>query len=176
MSAKEDSGHQIFLSPKSHPPFFLPSLLFTRLSLSLYIIFHFDLSYKDFQFQILWRSIFIPPAINFSVSWFHPQLLWTEIQTLTNLEVRFHPSVFSLTKIVLKIVLQITLIWMILLILFFSYCAPFRRFSSRRGSSICRLYSLMADPQGLEGTQPVDLSKHPSGIVPTLQLVFFPSE
>lgn len=34
----------------------------------------------------------------------------------------------------------------------------------------------MADPQGLEGTQPVDLSKHPSGIVPTLQLVFFPSE
>lgn len=65
---------------------------------------------------------------------------------------------------------------MILLILFFSYCAPFRRFSSRRGSFICRLYSLMADPQGLEGTQPVDLSKHPSGIVPTLQLVFFPSE
>ncbi|KAL0460519.1 UNVERIFIED_CONTAM: TATA-box-binding protein [Sesamum latifolium] len=27
----------------------------------------------------------------------------------------------------------------------------------------------MADPQGLEGSQPVDLSKHPSGIVPTLQ-------
>jgi len=26
----------------------------------------------------------------------------------------------------------------------------------------------MAD-QGLEGSQPVDLSKHPSGIVPTLQ-------
>jgi hypothetical protein len=28
----------------------------------------------------------------------------------------------------------------------------------------------MAD-QGLEGSQPVDLSKHPSGIVPTLQWV-----
>lgn len=28
---------------------------------------------------------------------------------------------------------------------------------------------LMADTQRLEGTQPVDLSKHPSGIVPTLQ-------
>ncbi|KAL6506591.1 hypothetical protein OROGR_024772 [Orobanche gracilis] len=27
----------------------------------------------------------------------------------------------------------------------------------------------MADPQGLAGNQPVDLSKHPSGIVPTLQ-------
>ncbi|KAL8546725.1 hypothetical protein ACS0TY_006448 [Phlomoides rotata] len=27
----------------------------------------------------------------------------------------------------------------------------------------------MADPQGLEGSQPVDYSKHPSGIVPTLQ-------
>jgi transcription initiation factor TFIID TATA-box-binding protein len=27
---------------------------------------------------------------------------------------------------------------------------------------------LMAD-QGLEGSQPVDLTKHPSGIVPTLQ-------
>ncbi|KAK4492228.1 hypothetical protein RD792_003028, partial [Penstemon davidsonii] len=27
----------------------------------------------------------------------------------------------------------------------------------------------MADAQGLEGSQPVDLSKHPSGIVPTLQ-------
>ncbi|CAI9774445.1 unnamed protein product [Fraxinus pennsylvanica] len=27
----------------------------------------------------------------------------------------------------------------------------------------------MADPQGLEGSQPVDISKHPSGIVPTLQ-------
>ncbi|KAL2540806.1 TATA-box-binding protein 2 [Abeliophyllum distichum] len=27
----------------------------------------------------------------------------------------------------------------------------------------------MADPQGSEGSQPVDLSKHPSGIVPTLQ-------
>lgn len=30
----------------------------------------------------------------------------------------------------------------------------------------------MAD-QGLEGSQPVDLSKHPSGIVPTLQWVSF---
>ena len=28
--------------------------------------------------------------------------------------------------------------------------------------------SRMAD-QGLEGSQPVDLTKHPSGIVPTLQ-------
>ncbi|KAL2557037.1 TATA-box-binding protein 2 [Forsythia ovata] len=28
---------------------------------------------------------------------------------------------------------------------------------------------LMADPQGMEGSQPVDISKHPSGIVPTLQ-------
>lgn len=27
----------------------------------------------------------------------------------------------------------------------------------------------MADNHGLEGSQPVDLSKHPSGIVPTLQ-------
>lgn len=37
----------------------------------------------------------------------------------------------------------------------------------------------MAEQLGLEGSQPVDLSKHPSGIVPTLQWVFlwvlFPS-
>lgn len=32
------------------------------------------------------------------------------------------------------------------------------------------LLGLMAD-QGLEGSQPVDLAKHPSGIVPTLQWV-----
>ena len=29
----------------------------------------------------------------------------------------------------------------------------------------------MADQGGLEGSQPVDLKKHPSGIVPTLQWV-----
>lgn len=37
---------------------------------------------------------------------------------------------------------------------------------------VCDIYMLgfMAD-QGFEGSQPVDLQKHPSGIVPTLQWV-----
>ena len=37
----------------------------------------------------------------------------------------------------------------------------------REGGKACS--ACMADQQVLEGTQPVDLAKHPSGIVPTLQ-------
>lgn len=44
---------------------------------------------------------------------------------------------------------------------------------------LVQLMAAALDPQGggLEGGQPVDLSKHPSGIVPTLQYVslFLPS-
>ncbi|MED6120727.1 TATA-binding protein [Stylosanthes scabra] len=40
--------------------------------------------------------------------------------------------------------------------------------SSRRNLSAFLVAGFMAD-QGLEGSQPVDLQKHPSGIVPTLQ-------
>jgi hypothetical protein len=39
---------------------------------------------------------------------------------------------------------------------------------SRRGAAEVACMIRMAEP-GLEDSQPVDLSKHPSGIVPTLQ-------